>query len=870
MPVSPARTTRRITIETLRTAVLVAGVLLVAAILIFLAIGQWHLRLTSKDIPKRLGIDIQQQADGVDYTQTRKGKTIFKIHAARAVQLKKDGKTLLHDVRIELFGEDGSRTDTISGSEFDYDPGAGQARAAGPVEITLMRPNVRPAIADAMPGMPKTVKLPPTLERPVTDGQIHVKTSGLLFDQRTGIASTAERVDFALSQGSGNSVGAVYDSGKGQLVLDHQVELQIKRLQGSVTIHASHAEFERGDELCTLNQANAEYTGGSAKADQARVYFRPDGTVDHLDGTGSLILQSASGGQIAAPRGSLEFDSANHPRRGLLQGGTQFSSTAPDRRLEGSAPTARLIFDHDGQLHLAHLEQGVNFVSLDQRKTSSGAPMQVRRNWKSQFADIEFATAPVPSRNASGKSGPIEARRIHGTGGVNLLSESIAGGVKTPSRLSADDVVADLDPGESITRLTATGNVHFEEQAVGGVLQSTSSDTFVANLQPLDKLKPPPAGMGGKQARNGETTEIQSILQTGHVVLIQKSPGNLSRGSAESETRATASRSDYDGLTQVLRLTGNPRIQDAAVDLSANRIDLARTSGDASAHGDVKAVWSQRPQPGTPVSGISIPGSALLAQGNSPASGPVHAVATDAELHRESHDLILRSGAAGNPARLWQGANSIEAPVITLNRLRETLLAESRGSGALVHTVMVRSAEPSTAQTSKAAQPSVIRITSGDLRYSEGDRLATFHASPAASVIAETAGAGGAATIRSKTAEVFLLPAGVRPLTRQPQIPPGQGSGSSAEPRSAGIDHLVAQGQVSVDWPGRKGSGEKLLYLGSDETYTLTGTPSLPPRIIDEARGVVTGRTLIFRTRDDSVTVEGDGGKTVTETRTKR
>jgi lipopolysaccharide export system protein LptA len=101
------------------------------AIAIFLAAGQWKLRRLVKDLPGRLGVDIQQQADGVNYTQTRKGKTLFKIHAARAVQMKKDGKTLLHDVHIDLYGEDGKRADTISGSEFEYDPNAGVAQAPG-------------------------------------------------------------------------------------------------------------------------------------------------------------------------------------------------------------------------------------------------------------------------------------------------------------------------------------------------------------------------------------------------------------------------------------------------------------------------------------------------------------------------------------------------------------------------------------------------------------------------------------------------------------------------------------------------------------------------------------------------------------------
>ena len=44
-------------------------------------------------------------------------------------------------------GEDGSRVDRIAGDEFEYDQKSGKATAAGPVEISLMRPGVAPAIA---------------------------------------------------------------------------------------------------------------------------------------------------------------------------------------------------------------------------------------------------------------------------------------------------------------------------------------------------------------------------------------------------------------------------------------------------------------------------------------------------------------------------------------------------------------------------------------------------------------------------------------------------------------------------------------------------------------------------------------------------
>src|ERR1035441_9141338 len=130
----------------MRTLVLAAGVLLVLVLALFLTIGKFRNPFNRRDIPKRLGIEIQEESHGVTYTQAHGGHTLFKIHASKVVQLKK-GNALLQDVKIDFYGADGTPVDRIEGGEFEYDKKAGTAIAAGPVEITLMRPGVAPAIA---------------------------------------------------------------------------------------------------------------------------------------------------------------------------------------------------------------------------------------------------------------------------------------------------------------------------------------------------------------------------------------------------------------------------------------------------------------------------------------------------------------------------------------------------------------------------------------------------------------------------------------------------------------------------------------------------------------------------------------------------
>ena len=97
-----------------------------------------------------------------------------------------------------------------------------------------------------------------------------MKTSGVTFDRNTGMVTTAQRVNFSMTQGSGSAVGATYDSQRGYLTLVQAVELTTYRGADEVRIHAQHAEFDRGAQLCLLRAATLEYRDGQADAAQAK------------------------------------------------------------------------------------------------------------------------------------------------------------------------------------------------------------------------------------------------------------------------------------------------------------------------------------------------------------------------------------------------------------------------------------------------------------------------------------------------------------------------------------------------------------------------------------------------------------------------
>ena len=818
------------------------------ALVVFLAVGKWKNPLNLKELPKRLGVDIQQDASGYTFDHAFGAHSRYKIHASKVVQYKQ-GTALLHDVKIELYDEDGSRVDRIEGNEFEYDQKNGTATATGPVEITLMRPGVAPAIAPkATAGKTADEKAKgtplATAAETAASGEIHVKTIGLTFDEKSGVAATDQHVDFSMVQGTGGSMGASYDSHQGYLVLDRAVELTTERGGETVQIHAQHAEFERDEKICRLHAATADYRGGEATAGDAKILFREDGSAVRLDAVNGFTLATATGGQVTAPTGSMDFNEHNQPRHGHLEGGVRMDSTnqneSMNRQVHGTSPAAELEFTPQGELRHTHMERGVEMHSEELSESQAGGgPLRVSRTWRSPVADVEFRDSG---------HGQAEPAMIHGTQGVVVTGESQRGkAAPEPSRLAADEVTGEFGPGSVLTAMTGTGHASIEETNAAGTRQTSAGDRLEAHFAQ--------GGKAGAKGESGGAAQVQSAVLDGHVALTQE-PAAKPGAQAEAPMRATAGHAVYEGTGEWLHLTVNPRVEDGGLQMTADKIDVSQDSGDAFAHGNVKATWvdtntAQTGQEGRPANGAAGQGSVALG-----GKGPAHVVAAEAQLHEVTGEATFRGH-----ARLWQQANSVSGPAIVLDRQKQTLVARSTDPAEPVRAVLVSAGGPEPGSATgkqagsdsgkglagKPATPSVIRVRGGDLKYSDAERKATMHGSVLGTVVAET----GTATSVSNEVELTLLP-------------PGNHAGKDGG--QAQVDRMTARGHVTVTSEGRRGTGEQLVYTGETGEYVLTGTAAAPPRMTDPARGNVTGEALIFHSRDDSVSVEGGGRKTTTET----
>jgi len=66
----------------------------------------------------------------------------------------------------------------------------------------------------------------------------------------------------------------------------------------------------------------------------------------------------------------------------------------------------------------------------------------------------------------------------------------------------------------------------------------------------------------------------------------------------------------------------------------------------------------------------------------------------------------------------------------------------------------------------------------------------------------------------------------------------------------AEVDHTVAQRNVVVTQPGKRGTGDWAQYTAADETVTLTGNPA---RVVDAEQGTSEGRRMTVYLRENRV-----------------
>jgi lipopolysaccharide export system protein LptA len=597
------------------------GAIAIAVIVVgayFLA--RWRFSQSGRQVPKKIDVQVQQTAEGFTISKSEEGRTVFTIRAGNAVQYKEGGHAELHNVSITVYGHDSRRFDQIYGSDFDYNPQSGIVTAKGEVQIDLQSNPAGMAQPDQT--APKELKNP-----------VHLKTSSLVFNQKTGDAYTAEKVEFRVAQAAGSAVGAAYTAKDGVLDMRSDVKLLLAGpTPGTVT--ARHGTIRKEPRQIDLDQAHLVHGPEQVESDHATFFLRDDSTVDRAVGTGNVHIRVAGKSplDVRCERAELFMtEQQGNLRTAVLSGNVQMESLGaqPGR---GSAGRVTLNFAGKNLLTTARAEEN---VKLAQEHSSAKRNVENSSAQATNDQNIEITAPAIDFVVDQGRR--LKTAVTSGAAQIAILPADSAAGQRT--FITAGRFDAKFDERSRLS------SVHGEPEAK--IVNSAPGQADkVSTSRMLDAIFRPRGG-------------IELLVQQGNVAYV------------DANLKAWGDRARYTPSDQMLYLTGSPRVVEGGMTTTARNMRMNRATGDAFADSEVKSTYSElKPQPN----------GALLAS-----SSPIHVTARSMVAHQNPAVATY----TGN-ARLWQDANVVEAPSIEFDREHRTVVAHG-GGATPVSTALVQS-----------------------------------------------------------------------------------------------------------------------------------------------------------------------------------
>ncbi len=607
MPLNASRLRWWFAASAIALAVVIAGVYFY---------GRARVRRALTDVPQKLGVNIEQSTQGFTFSKSQGGHTLFTVHASKLVQYKETGKAELRDVNIIVFGRDADRYDQIYGADFEYDPKAGLVTAKGEVHIDLQGNSEGPVNPD--------LALPRELKNP-----IHLKTSGLVFNNNTGVAETKEKIEFRIPQASGFAVGATYDSKAATFTMHSDIEV-VAAEPNPATIHARRGVISKGPDRAVLEDLQVHRPDGNFTANQLTIYFRDDNTVEHVVASGNVRARASgkTSMDLQAPRADVYLTAKNDVRSALVSGGVAVDASG-DQNLQATAGRVQLAFAAGNHVSKVTALDGVKLLQQSSKTSPTMHP-------------VEITALAVDFLIKNGKS--LAQAVTQGTSQIAILPLTGATSQDAATTVaSAGKFEASFGNRNRLQRVIGTPDAKVVSSTPGQPEKVATSDRLEVTFNPA----------GG----------IAALTQEGHFHYAE--PGMAGGG----ERAAWAEHASFTPADQVFVLAGSPRIVEGGLTTTADSLRLDRRTGDALATGSVKSTYSElKPQPG----------GAFLAT-----TDPIHVTARSMTAQRSS------GVARYLEARLWQDANVVEAPVLDFHR--EPRRLEARGDAShRVTTVFVQ------------------------------------------------------------------------------------------------------------------------------------------------------------------------------------
>jgi lipopolysaccharide export system protein LptA len=794
-----------------------AAALLCAALTAAVYLKREYTRhIERRNAPPAAPVNVDRQSTRLTFSKGEATRTIFTVEASKSTDFKGLNASDLEGVKVTIFGKDGDRHDTMETHSCQYSKDSGNFDCAGDVEITLMSKDEWEAMHAG----------PPAAGREERAGAMKVETHGMTFNRASGEAKTDQHVRFTFASGSGEGVGATYNSDQGALHLLHQVRLKLDQ-PVSAKAKAANGASGRVSSL-NANKEPVDVTG-------SRLDFDRDAGTLYLSGPAEAHTHSE---RLTAPAFLLRLDGDFRAKRLVAKRNGQalpeFTAANGNGRQRLSAEEITADFspqgwvtsaEADGQVSGEAAKDGQTQTAKAENATMEMVPAQnapkllVLRHGVDARASVPApgSNAPDTRRLTTEELRILFAERPDSAGTRLQNAETpVAGRVEwneaggsgskaAQTVIEADQLNLGFDSTGAASRLDAKGNVRTERTVVGGNKQTATANNGFADLEQQ--------GGGWSRMQLNGNVQLNEVART-----------------------ARADQAVFVHADQSATLTGHAFAKDATSQTSAQKLIFWQDTGEVRAEGNVRS-------------------SDLSARG-----APVHLAPVASNVtadHLAGNSKTGRARYTGR-ARLWQGDSVLEADSVEL--LKNERMLNASGNVRAVFPEAPSSVDAgSPAGASRSALPKA-----PVLWHARSEKLTYWDAENRAHLWDNVVVEAPDQRMTGPDLELFFTRAAADAQAAGTSRANAPGPALGAEQ----ISRAVGTGGVVVVQGDRRATAERGVYTASDGKFVMSGGT---PTLFDAAEGTTVGRQLTFFLADATIIVDSENGsRTLTKHRVEK
>jgi LPS export ABC transporter protein LptC/lipopolysaccharide transport protein LptA len=647
-----------------------------------------------------------------------------------------------------------------------------------------------------------------------TRDRLVVKTESVQYDLKSETGVVNAPVQFARDTVSGRADSANLDARNKKLELRGAVEITVRpdaegqpgapgaNMRGlPVTVKSAEASFDQAAlHLVFTGGAVAEQGADAMSGDVLAGTLNEQKRVQRIETHGNAYLRSMNEGRAAEVfSGDMFFFFDGNQKLTSAHAVTNVRARTldADSEVQLSAPDkAELDFVAQGERSLLKEMRagGRPVVTLAAPKSKAGDPRASNKRLTGDAVRLRW------------RVGGKDLERAEAEGSAELHVEP-AQPLPTSDRKQLFAARFDCDfyeAGNLARTFTATGGAKAvveplqpsETRATRTVTAQVMTAQFVRETQDVERINAKEDARFVERDRTLTSREMTAAFARATGVLERVDAEGDAKFNERDRNGQSASMA-YTAADEVVRLRGGePVVWDARARLKAAEIDSDTRHEVSHARGKVLTTYYSQEQTN---------GAAPFRN----AKSPVFIASANAEFQHEAGVGLY----TGN-ARAWQNDNFVRGDRIIIRNPQKRMDAEGSVQSALYN------ARRKDASGARTVVP--VFATSQRMSYADAERLLHYEGNVDIKQ--------GTERITGGVADVYLLK------------------------ETYEVERTVAQRDVVVTQPGRRGTGDWAQYTAADETVVLTGSPA---RVEDTAKGTSESRRMVVYLREDRVVSDG-------------